>query len=340
MNRILSFIAFILLISSCKPPVRESDPLPDLLNTGIYIVNEGNFMSGNGSVSFYDSSTNTVTQDLFYLKNNKQAGDVCQSLSYYNNEFYLVVNNSGKIEIVDNDFVNTKTISGFTSPRYISFSANNKGYVSDLYGKGISVVDTRTHTINKKITINYWTEELLIFRDTLYVTSPNSRYLYLIDTHTDVLKDSVDIGFGSSSIAVDDNNKIWILCSGNKSLSIFPSICCLDPINREVVRNISGVNYDSYASKLNYNKVDKHMYWIEGDIYKLATNTSASVKEKVIDAAGKNFYGLGIRQQNGDVVVSDAGDFSQRSTIYIYTNAGIERTHFNAGIISGGFFIK
>ena len=331
-------IVFVVLICSCKPPVRESDPLPDLLNTGIYIVNEGNFMSGNGSVSFYDSAANTVTQDLFFLKNNKQAGDVCQSLSYYQNRFYLVVNNSGKIEILDNDFINTKTISGFTSPRYISFTGN-KGYVSDLYGKGISVINTVSNTINKKITINKWTEELLVLHDTLYVTSPDSKYLYIIDTRTDILTDSMDIGFGSSSIALDGTGNIWILCSGSEKQSVLPSVRCLDPLNRKIVRTISSADYSSYASKLTYNTVDKCMYWIDGDIYKLATNNTASVKEKAIPAGGKNIYGLTVRQKNGDIVISDAGDFSQRSTIYIYSNTGTERTHFNAGIISGSFFI-
>lgn len=338
MNRYLLFIACLLVISSCKPPVRESDPLPDLLSSGIYIVNEGNFMSGNGSVSFYDSSANAVTQDLFLLKNNKPAGDVCQSLSYYNNLGYLVVNNSGKVEVLDHDFINTKTISGFTSPRYISFT-NNKGYVSDLYGKGISVIHTPSHTINKKININYWTEELLIFRDTLYVTSPDSKYLYLIDTNKDLLTDSMDIGFGSSSIAIDENNKIWILCSGSEKHAVLPSVCCIDPFSRQILRTISSENYSSYASRLKYNNKDKCMYWIDGDVYKLATNNMASAKEKIIHADGKNFYGLGIKQKNGDIVVSDAGDFSQRSTIYIYANTGIERTHFNAGIISGEFYI-
>lgn len=337
MKYIRSVIVCIVLISSCKPPVRESDPLPDLLNAGVYIVNEGNFMSGNGGVSFYDSAANTVTQDLFFLKNNKQAGDVCQSLSYYQNQFYLVVNNSNKIEILDNDFINTKTISGFTSPRYISFTGN-KGYVSDLYGKGVSVINTATHTINKKIPINKWTEELLIFHDTLYVTSPDSKYLYLIDTNTDLLTDSIDIGFGSSSLALDDNNNIWILCSGSEKQSILPSIICLNPVNRKIVRTLSSADYSSYASKLNYNPVDKCIYWIDGDIYKTATNNSGSIKEKAIPAGGKNFYGLAIKK-NGDIIISDAGDFSQRSTIYIYSNTGIERTHFNAGIISGSFFI-
>lgn len=339
-RRICHFVILITLCYSCKPPVKETDPLPDLHNTGIYVVNEGNFMSGNGGVSFFDTLTNQVTQDLFFLKNSKPAGDVCQSLSYFNNQFYLVVNNSGKIEVLNDDFVNTKTIGGLTSPRYITFASNKKGYISDLYGKGVSVLNTTTGTIEKKISINYWTEELLEFKDTLYVTSPASRYLYVIDTKTNVLKDSIDIGFGSSSITLDANNKLWVLCDGSKDKSILPAMLCINPESRNIERTIAAVDYTSYASKLNFNPVDKCLYWIDGDVYKLNTTISGNSKQVAIAATGKNFYGLAINRNTGDIILSDAGDFSQRSQVYVYTKNNALKWSFKAGLISGYMLVK
>jgi len=325
---------------SCKPPVKETDPLPDLHNSGIYIVNEGNFMSGNGSVSFYDSTTNKVTQDLFFLKNNKAAGDVCQSLSFYKNQFYLVVNNSSKIELMNEDFINTKTISGLTSPRYIAFAPNQKGYITDLYAKGVSVLNTKTETIEKKISINYWTEEIIEYSDTLYVTSPASKYVYLIDSKTDMLKDSIDIGFGSSSITIDGNNLLWVLCDGRQTNSILPSLKCINPINRQIVRTIEAADYSSFASKIKYNPIDKHIYWIDAGIYALNTNLVNAAKVLAIDSKGRNFYGLGINNNTGDIIVSNAGDFSQRSTIYVYSKTYKEKHIFQAGLISGYIFVK
>jgi hypothetical protein len=338
-QHITRLVIFISICYGCKPPARESDPLPDLHNTGMYIVNEGGYMVGNGSVSFYDSTTNAVTQDLFALKNNKPAGDVCQSLSFFNNTFYLVVNNSGKVEVLDVDFINTKTITGLTSPRYIAY-ANTKGYITDLYGKGVSVLNTNSNTIEKKISINFWTEEILSYHDTLYVTSPTSKYLYLIDGTNELLKDSIDIGFGSSSIAIDHNNLLWILCNGNQAAAILPSLVCVNPATRAIVRTIHAASYSTYASKINYNPTNKCMYWIDGGVYKIDTDNNASVKELVIDGTGKTFYGLAIKPTNGDVAVSDAGDYSQRSTIYLYTPNGIERNSFRAGVISGFILFK
>ena len=340
-KHILFLVSAIICYGACKPPVKESDPLPALLNQGIYIVNEGNFMSGNGSVSFYDSATNKVTQDLFFLKNNKPAGDVCQSLSFYNNQFYLVVNNSSKIELLNEEFINTKTITGLTSPRYITFASNQKGYITDLYAKGVSVFNTVSGVIEKKIDIPYWTEEILHYSDTLYVTSPSSRYLYLIDSKTDNLKDSIDIGFGSSSITQDENKLLWILCDGKESNSILPSIICINPVNRQIVRTIKAADYSSFASKIHFNPIDKNIYWIDGGgISTLNTTATGASKTLAIDSKGRNFYGLTINPVTGDILVSDAGDFSQRSTIYIYSKNHVEKNVFQAGLISGYILVR
>ena len=82
------------------------------------------------------------------------------------------------------------------------------------------------------------------------------------------------------------------------------------------------------------------MYWIEQDICRINTTNPASTKEIVINGSGKTFYGLAVHSTNGDLIVSDAGDFSQRSTIYTYTKNGLERNSFKAGIISGYILIK
>lgn len=336
----IRLIVFIFIFISCKPPAKESDPLPDLQSSGIYVVNEGNFQSGNASVSFYNSAQNTVTKDIYFSQNNSTAGDVCQSLYFFKNEFFLVVNNSSKIDILNPDFLVTKTISGLTSPRYMAFSNQSKAYVTDLYGKGVTIINTKDKIIEKKISINYWTEGILYYDDIMYITSPTSKYLYLIDVASEILTDSIDIGFGSSSITIDDNHQLWILCDGSLDKSIYPSIKCIDPVDRTITRNLQSTSFSSFATKISFNPIDKCIYWIENDIYKLNTLNSNSSKDRFILAQGKTFYGLTINALNGDIIASDAGDYSQRSTIYVYTKSGLERNSFKAGVISGYMLLK
>ena len=327
-------------VYSCKPPAKEKDPLPDLQEKGIYVVNQGNFQSGNGSVSFYNYSTGVTTSDIFSLENNRPAGDVCQSLTFYNNTFYLVVNNSSKIEVLNTNFVSTFTIKNLTSPRYITFGSNGKGYISDLYANGVSVLNTSTNTIEKKISINYWTEELVTVKDTLYVTSPTSKYLYLINTTTDLLMDSINIGYGSSAIALDTNKNLWVLTSGDSLLKIKPSLLAINPMNRQIYFTQYFTNASSYQSNLNYNPLDGYVYWIDGDVKRLNTQNISSPPTIFIPASGRTLYGLGIDPASGNIIVSDAGDYVERSIVYIYSNNGNLVNSFTAGIISGFILVK
>ena len=65
-------------------------------NKGVYIVNEGNFMYGNSSLSFYDPEAKRVYNDVFQARNSAPLGDVAQSVTIWNHMAFVVVNNSGK----------------------------------------------------------------------------------------------------------------------------------------------------------------------------------------------------------------------------------------------------
>ena len=91
----LAFILFIslLAVTACK---KDDEPfrVPDLkFSNGVFIINEGGFLDGTGSISFYSKSSNTVEHDLFQKVNGVPLGNVAQSLTHYNGRIYIVVNN-------------------------------------------------------------------------------------------------------------------------------------------------------------------------------------------------------------------------------------------------------
>ncbi len=102
-EKYIPLLLFLTVITSCDTAEKFSDPADNkfLRSRGIFIVNEGNFMSGNGSVSFYSTDSVKIFNDLFFLTNNRPLGDVPNSVTLFRDKAFIVVNNSGKIEITE-----------------------------------------------------------------------------------------------------------------------------------------------------------------------------------------------------------------------------------------------
>ena len=81
---------------------------------GVFIIHEGNFQGGNASLSFLNYFTGIMSNGVFSSANNDvPLGDVGQSMEVHNGKGFIVVNNSGKIEVVDlNGLSSAGTISG------------------------------------------------------------------------------------------------------------------------------------------------------------------------------------------------------------------------------------
>src|SRR4051812_13429578 len=100
-------IGFVLVFTACvkDKPNSITQPQVQLSNAKkVYIVNEGNLGSINSSVSLYDPETGSVIEDFYYSQNNSHLGDVTQSMSFNNGRYYIVVNNSNKIVVCNEQF--------------------------------------------------------------------------------------------------------------------------------------------------------------------------------------------------------------------------------------------
>ena len=105
-NNLITIILCAILFASCQNDSISPNNLAGLYENGYFVTNEGNFGTGNGSIS-YVSENGNVENNIFSQINSFQLGDVVQSMNIIDEKAYIVVNNSSKIEVANIDSMNS-----------------------------------------------------------------------------------------------------------------------------------------------------------------------------------------------------------------------------------------
>ena len=78
-------------------PVPNPEPTTTL---GAYIVNTGNYNANNGSIQWYDLTTQSTDNDLYAAQNGQGIGDL-QDVCVYGSKLYVLSTTSSKLEILE-----------------------------------------------------------------------------------------------------------------------------------------------------------------------------------------------------------------------------------------------
>ena len=320
-----------------RPPVEIDTPI---LGGGdlVYVCNEGNYQFGNASISYYDHATNSVVEKYYQQINQMPLGDVCQSMSFGNGNAYLIINNSGKVVVVDrNTFEWKSDILGFTSPRELMLVSNSKAYVSEIFENRLRVVDLNENKISTSIRLGGESEEMKVIYGKVFITSPNRGMLYVIDAETNALSDSINLSKGARSIQEDKEGMLWVLCSGGGDEN--GALYKIDPISLQISTRFDFSDSDA-PTRLRINSSNDTLYFVNQSIYKMGVSESSLPNRAFIKANDRIFYALGINPVNNNVYVADAIDYIQRGTVLIFSQSGVETNKFKAGIIPGKFYFE
>lgn len=338
-TRIAAILSLAFILTSCK---KDDDPdiTPPVQDGGVYIMNEGNFNWGNGSIDYYRFADGSLNENIFETVNDRPLGDVVQSMTIYDGRAYIVVNNSGKVEVVNmSDFSSAGTITGFTSPRYLISVSVDKAYVSDLYSNSISLVDINTMQVTGHIPLKGSSEEmLLVGNGKVWVTNTRSSYIYIVDVASAAVIDSIAVGYASHCIRWDLTGMVWVLCAGDAAQSINAGLYRLHPFTDSVMAFYDlGVPlniWDKMALNENLNEI----YYLNNGLWKMSITAGSLPSAPMISEGSNNFYGLGVDPQSGDIYLSDALDYVQKGRVYRYSKDGVLINSFAAGIIPSGFY--
>lgn len=347
-------LALFAALTGCSKEKDLTDSPPEIIlpdgksENVLFIVNEGNFQYSNASLSVYNPETNEVINEAFIKANGMKLGDVAQSMTVNGDMGWIVVNNSNVVFAVDINTLKEKgRIENLTFPRYIYFVDETKAYVTQLWDNRIAIVNPKTYQITGHIEVPNMkagsgsTEQMVGYGDYVFCNcwSYQNRIIK-IDTRTDKVVDSLEVGIQPNSLALDCNNKLWTVTDGGYDGSPYgyepPCLVKIDAETFTIEKKFEFALGDA-CSEIQLNGDKSKIYWINDDIWEMDVTAQTTPKEPFVKSNGTLYYGLTVAPKSGDVYIADAIDYQQSGTIYRYSSQGLLLHSFQVGISPAAF---
>lgn len=330
---------------------------------GVYVLNEGNYNSGNSTLSFYDPTTHTVENGVFQRANDRRLGDTGQSMTLHGGTLFIAMENSGIIWALNPRTTRVKgsLTAGQTehmiNPRHIHVVSPDKAYVTDLYAPYITVFNPTTLTYTRSIPTGQpsaqgysSTEQMVAWGDKVFTNCWSySNKILVIDTRTDQVTDSIVLSsWQPKSMQMDANGKLWVLTDGGYDTGQeqfgdnVPHLYRIDAATLAVEQD-QALDTDNASVGMATSPDGRQLYIINNDIYRMAiTDSHLPVRpfiEAPLDNQGRRhkLYGISVNPNGGDIYVADAVDYSQAGTVYRYSANGTLIDKFRVGINPNGF---
>ncbi|CAG5076287.1 YncE family protein [Parvicella tangerina] len=342
MNRFIYSILVALILFSCKkeeigPQCPSCESEVSATTTDVLIGCEGNFGWGNASITKYEPVSKVVSQQVFQSINGFSLGDVLQSFCIYQDKLYLIINNSGKVEVIDTaSYTHVGAITGLNSPRFM-VTHGTRGYISDLYSNGISIVDLGANQVVDTIPVGRWSEHLLIDNNMLYIACPDTNWVLKYDLTTEGYVDTMVIGKSPGKIVKVNNGNLWMLCSGGYQEEI-PTLHEYD--GTTISKTLSFGSITDNPSMLTYDSIHDRLFYLNDGLFTLELTSSSLPSIPVINSTNATFYGLGIDPNNRDIYITDAVDYVQSGRVLRFDSLYHPVDTFSTGIIPQAIWFK
>ncbi len=344
MNKFLIFFTLALL-SSC---IKESDPIITglerayLSGSGVYIMNEGNFRSGNGSLSFFSYDSMKIFNNIFREANDRPLGDVPYSIGLNGSKAFILVNNSNKVEVANlNDMRSVTTIERIVSPRYISFINSQKAYVTSLYSDSIRVIDLQSNTATGYIQLKNTSESIVSISSRAYAANwTGGSKIFVINTLSDEVIDSIEVGIEPESMVVDRNKTLWVLCNGGWKREHYAELIAINTSTNTISNTFTFPSLSDSPTCLQIDGSGQYLYYLHDGVRRMAIGSETLPSTTFIPQAGYYFYRMGVNPFNNEVFVTDARDYLKKGIVLRYSSEGSLLSLMEADIIPGNMFFK
>ncbi|MBS1570821.1 MAG: hypothetical protein JST62_00285 [Bacteroidetes bacterium] len=336
----IAFASIMLFATSCRSESSISEEQPKgKYQDGILMSNEGNYGTPNADVTFMSSDMNSVFQQIYKNNNSENLGDVLQTIGFYGNYSFLVLNNSNKVKVVDRyNFQKVAEITDqLNQPRYITFN-NNKVYITNDT-KYVNIYDANNLSLIKRLNVVDNAERIVSAGATVFVQNAawgfGNKLTYFNSSDNTTLS-SLTIPNGQIQKTITDNVFVYVVASDSTAAdSYIYQISSAGTIVKTIT--LTGI-----PKATNLSLDNGKFYFTSGmKIYSMGANSSTVPTTPIVTATESAPYsGLyGFEVIDGRIYTSDAQGFTADSKVTIYdANSGSTLKVITAGRATNGFF--
>lgn len=346
------FIVGIVLLLAFNACDKQPPPTPTgAYSQGVFTINEGLFGNTSGTITHYDR-TGSTTQKIFWKKNQRDLGDVVQSLAFQGDKGYVVVNNSNKIEVVEaNTFAEVAQITDLRLPRYCLPISSTEAYVTEWGTDGLTGslarLDLTNNSIAERFSVGVGPEQLYFKNGLLYSTHTggfgDNNIVTVFDVQQRQVVTTITVGDRPSGIVEDQQGNLWVACAGKVAYLTYPNIdtanstasqlVAISPTTHTVVQQVNfgkgnpiGNLIGDAGSQLFYTKA--------GQVWSYDTGTGV---EKALFSG--SFYGLGYDPQEQLIYAASAAGVNP-ALVQVYDLNGNLVRDYTAGVFANGFVFR
>ena len=346
-NQLIKVLSLaIILFTSCSD---DNDSTPSFF-TDVLVINEGNFLSAEGSISGYSSNTDSVQLDIYKNINGFAIAATVQRVVEFNGNYFMTTNNPDKVEMLNGNSLQTMnaiitdlaTPFSFAGSGNVGFISNWGTYNSATYqfeNPFISVVNLSDFTISSKIDWDFQPQDLLVVGSNLYISNVNASNISVMDINTLQVTESIETPYGPDKMELDAEGDIWVICTSGNLVEI-------DPSTNAIKKTISEVSTSGFNEKMTFNSAKDMIYYLSTSydvnwnattsVFACATSATQAPTTPIVEST--SFYGLGV---DGDVLyVGDHNNYQGNGTVYMYDLEGNELGSFESGIVPNGFIFR
>lgn len=327
-----------LVFVSCRND-DNGTPVQTLYENGVLISGQGSG-AGSGSISYVSNDYKKVVNNIYALANNqKELGKFLQSLAFYDNKTYVVVDNTNSITVVGNTSFEeeTKITEGLIGPKFMTV-VGSKGYVtnSGTENSFVAIVDLKTNTVISKIDVTNGPEQIIHFKGKLFMTHTFSHDLVsVIDLNNDNKVTTITVAGSPDELFINSNNELVVLSEGKtlyddswNVIGLKPgAIQTINPSSNEIIKTIAFTEGVKVNLLMEYE--NDYYYTSGGKVYKISNSDNSLSTTPLFEAtlSGMNIKG-------GKLFGVNAGSYDALSSLNVY-DLSTNKSEFDTEVALG-----